>query len=312
MPRLPQAVANVARACLGPAYRRLRRRWVRLDRALDTRVLSMSDFVRLLEALGVTSGATVLVHSSMETLSRRVPGLKPIALIRLLQERLGGEGTLLMPTFPFRGRQRDYADRGDTFDVRKTPSQAGLLTEVFRRMPGVVRSLHPTHPIAGWGRHAVDLLATHHLGTAFGPNSPMYKLAELRGLVVGLGTRPRDTFTILHVPEELHQAARAWAYEERPRVTTIVDGTRRIPYEFRVLRADAERERFELDLLKALLREGVVRSVVAGGLPCSAARADQVIERALELIEQSSHRGLRRASGHRANSRATEGSTSST
>lgn len=285
MPRLPQAVVNAARVCLAPAYRRLRHYWVRLDRVLDRRVLSMSDFVRLLQALGVTSGATILVHSSMESLSRRLPGLKPVQLIQLLQELLGGQGTLLMPSFPFRGRQCDYADQCGTFDVRKAPSQVGLVTEVFRRMRGVVRSLHPTHPISGWGKHAADLLATHHLGTAFGPNSPMYKLGERGGVVLGLGTRPRDTFTILHVPEELHPATRDWAYEERPRVMTILDGTRRIPYEFRVLRADAERERFELGLLKALLREGVVRSVVASGLPCSAARADRVIERALKLID---------------------------
>lgn len=307
MPRLPQAVAEAARECLAPAYRRLRHHWLRLDRALDRRVLSMSDFVRLVQALGVTSGATVLVHSGMERLSRRVPGLKPVQLVRLLQELLEGEGTLLMPIFPFRGRQCDYADQCDTFDVRRTPSQAGLVTEVFRRMPGVVRSLHPTHPIAGWGKHAADLLATHHLGTAFGPNSPMYKLGERGGVVLGLGTRPRDTFTILHVPEELHPATRTWAYEERPRVMTIVDGTRHFPYQFRVLRADAERERFELDLLKALIRERVVRSVVAGGLPCSAAPADRVIERALQLIERWSVDGLGRAGGHRSNGHVGEG-----
>lgn len=288
MSGLSQGITNTARAWLAPAYRRLRRHWVRLNRAVDRRALSRPDLVRVLQTLGVTSGATVLVHSSMESLSRRVPGLTPLQLVRLLQELLGEEGTLLMPTFPFHGRQRDYAERCDTFDVRETPSQAGLVTEVFRRMPGVMRSLHPTHPVAGWGRHAANLLATHHLGTTFGPHSPLYKLGELGGHVVGLGTRPRDTFTILHVPEELHPAIRAWAYEEEPRVITIVDGTRRVPYRLHVLRVDAERDRFELGLLKALLREGVVKSMVEGGLQCSTARADQVIERALDLIDRFS------------------------
>jgi aminoglycoside 3-N-acetyltransferase len=306
---LSEVVANAARARLARVRRGLRRHWARLDRVLDRRVLSMADFVRLLPTLGLTSGAVVLVHSAIEPLSRRVPGLRPLQLVQLLQEFLGEEGTLLMPTFPFRGRQRDYADQHDTFDVRKTPSQAGLVTEVFRRMPGVVRSLHPTHPIAGWGKHAVDLLATHHLGTAFGKNSPMYKLGERGGLVIGLGTRPRDTFTILHVPEELHPATRAWAYEERPRVMTIVDGARRIRYQMQVLRADPERERYEMGLLKTLLKERVATSVVAGGLPCSAARADRVIERALSLIERRSPSRFSGASGHRCDQRATEAST---
>jgi aminoglycoside 3-N-acetyltransferase len=243
----------------------------------------------------------------MENLSRRVPGLKPLRLVQLLQELVGEEGTLLMPTFPFRGRQSDYVDRNDTFDVGKTPSQAGLVTEVFRRMPGVRRSLHPTHPIAGWGRHAADLLGTHHLGTAFGTSSPMYKLGQHGGLVIGLGTRPRDTFTILHVPEELHPATQIWAYEERPRVMTIVDGPRRIRYEVRVLRADAERERFEMAWLKALLKERVVTTVDAGGLPCPTARADRLIERTLQLIDRSERPRLRVASGPWRPSRATEG-----
>jgi aminoglycoside 3-N-acetyltransferase len=279
-----------SRAGLAPAYRGLRRRLAQLDRALDRRTLSLSELAKLLEALGVASGATVLLHTSMENIGRRVPDMKPVTLIRLLQELLGEGGTLLMPTFPFRGRQRDYADRCDSFDVRRTPSQAGLVTEVFRRMPGVVRSLHPTHPIAGWGTHARDLLTAHHLGTTFGPDSPMYKLGQRGGLVVGLGTRPRDTFTILHVPEELHPATRAWAFDEQPRVMTIVDGARRIPYRFHVLRTAAERDRFERELLKALRKEGVVKCFIEGGLPGSRARADEMIERGLQLIDGFSRR----------------------
>ncbi len=277
-------------SCLVPAYRYLRRRWAQLDRAIDKRTMGSSEFVKLLASLGIASGATVLLHTSMESIARRVPGLKPLALIRLVQDLLGEDGTLLMPTFPFRGRQRDYADRCQSFDVRRTPSQAGLVTEVFRRMPGVMRSLHPTHPLSGWGRHARELLAGHHLGTGFGLNSPMYRLREHGGIVVGVATRPRDTFTILHVPEELHPATRAWAYEREPRVMTIVDGARRIPYRLHVLRPDPERDRFERALLNALLREGVVKRVIDGGLQCSMAHADRIIERALQLIDGFSRR----------------------
>lgn len=286
-------VAPGLHTSLVPAYRRLRRRLVQLDRAIDRRAISTAEFVELLERLGVTSGATVLVFSSMENLGRRVPGMRPLTLIRLLQERLGADGTLLMPTFSFRGRQRDYADRCHTFDVRKTPSQCGLVPEVFRRMPGVIRSLHPTHSIAGWGRHAADLLCTHHLGTGFGRNSPMYKLQDYGGRVVGLGTRAEETFTILHVPEELHSEARAYAYEDERRMMTIVVGAQKIPYAVDVLRAAAGRDRLEHGLLKTLLREGVIKSLSERGLRCCVARADQVIQRALELIDGFGGRRLR-------------------
>lgn len=298
-PRLSEFLAQ-SRACLAPVYRHLGRGWARLDRSLDRRTMTASDLATLLATLGVSPGATILLHTSMENIGRRVPGMKPVTLIRLLQERLGEDGTLLMPTFPFQGRQRDYADRCDSFDVHKTPSQAGLVTEVFRRMPGVVRSLHPTHPIAGWGRHAGDLLAAHHLGTAFGPNSPMYRLREYGGLVVGVGTRPGETFTILHVPEELHPTTWAYAFDPEPRAMTIVDGARRIPYRFHVLRADAERDSLEHRLLGALLKEGVISVVARRGLKCTVARADEVIERSLTLIDR--HGQSRLASRSRARS----------
>lgn len=285
---LPEVLANL-QPYLARPYRRVVRQWAQLDRAVDKRTMRTSEFMSLLDRLGITPGATVLVFSSMERLSRRVPGLRPLGLIHLLQQRLGAEGTLLMPTFSFRGRQRDYADQCATYDVWKTPSRSGLLPEVFRRMPDVIRSMHPTHSIAGWGRHAADLLAAHHLGTAFGPNSPMYKLQDHGGLVVGLGTRPEDTFTILHVPEELHPVTRVWAYEPRPRFTTITSGGSSIPYQYFVIRPDAEVDRFELRILNILRSEGVVQVIVERGLPCSLGRAEQVITRSLDLIDRFSH-----------------------
>ena len=75
-----------------------------------------------------------------------------------------------MPTFPFQGAQG--ADKYSRFDVQKTPSKVGILTEVFRQTQGVERSKHPTHPVAAWGLHANEIVSTHHLGPTFGVTSP--------------------------------------------------------------------------------------------------------------------------------------------
>jgi aminoglycoside N3'-acetyltransferase len=271
------------RAQLRPAYLRGRRWLGALDRACDKRTLTLPEFIQLLGELGITPGATVMLHSSMDEVARRVPKLDALTLVQVLQDILGQEGTLLMPTFPFLGSQLRYAETHDSFDPVRTPSRVGLATEVFRRMPGVVRSLHPTHPIAGWGRDAADLLATHHLGPTFGPHSPLYKLRERAGLVVGLGTG-LSSFTILHVAEELHSATREHRFEPEPRMMTIVDGPTRIPYAFRVLKAGIE---YDFDgLVRAFSRGGTLKSVCRSGLQCAAARADLLIERALELIDQ--------------------------
>ncbi len=265
-------------------YRRIRRLSNRLDRLVDKRTIPEPRFVELLQVLGITSGATVMLHSSMDQITRRVPTLNPLRLIQMLQQSLGADGTLLMPTFPFTGRQLAYVETHETFDVRKTPSQVGLLTEVFRRMPGVRRSLHPTHPVAAWGKLSEEMLSEHHLGTTFGKSSPIFKLRNHDGLVVSLGAPFQDSFTILHVPEELHPKTREFAYEENARSMKVIDGKKTVRYEFRTLKADLRRNFGRVE--RALLRDGVLVRVNEKGLRCLSARAAKFIDKSMELITE--------------------------
>ena len=175
-----------------------------------------------------------------------------------------------------------------------TPSQVGALTEVFRQMPDVARSLHPTHPVSGWGRHAKELLGTHHLGSTFGITSPFYKLRQYKGLVVGLGTRLRHALTILHVPEELNPQARELAFEESPRTMRIVNGPDEILYEFRVMRKGVARKYKSVE--RTLLQAGVLRYVRAAGLQCAVTEAGAYIDLGLELARRNSYMLRARAS----------------
>ena len=131
-----------------PAYRKIRQRIEKIDRALDRRTLPEARFIELLQELGFKPGATVMVHSALSRVRRRVPDLTPEKLIALLQRLVGAEGTLLMPTYSFLGSQAEYADSHTHFDVHSTPSRVGILTEIFRKLPDAVRSLHPTHSVA--------------------------------------------------------------------------------------------------------------------------------------------------------------------
>jgi aminoglycoside 3-N-acetyltransferase len=266
-----------------PLYRSMHRRLAALDRAFDKRTISCEEFADLLGELGVTVGATVMVHSSMDEIARRVPQMTPLRAIQLLQHLLGREGTLLMPTFPFLGRQLDYVKTHSSFNPQKTPSQVGLITEIFRRMPGVIRSLHPTHPIAAWGKHARELISSHHLGTAFGEYSPLFKLQEFNGLVVGLGTKLRR-FSILHVAEELHPKVRQLVFEATPRVMTIVDGSA-TRYRFYAMRSDVVRDYDRVE--KLLLRDGSAKYLERNGLKCVVVQAERLIRRFLDLIDSN-------------------------
>jgi len=200
-----------------------------------------------------------------------------------LKELVGGEGTLLVPTFPFQGLQYHYVQRQRVFDVKRTPSMVGLFTEVFRRAEGVTRSLHPTHPIAAWGKHSNELVAEHHLGTAFGEKSPVYKMQQYNGLVVGIGVVPKRCFTLYHVAEELHPSTGAMQYCADIFEMAIIQGEETIPYQVIPLRPDRRRRYDRAD--RILRSEGIVGYYSAKGLKFSMAPVHRFLQRSQELID---------------------------
>src|SRR3989344_5902887 len=81
------------------------------------------DFAHALSSLGIRAGRT------------REPLC--LTLIDVLLRAVGKNGTVVMPTF-------NYAFcRGVPFNVQKTPSEVGTLSEFFRGERHVVRSKHP-------------------------------------------------------------------------------------------------------------------------------------------------------------------------
>ncbi len=189
-------VSKGARRAAKGWLKRLRGAWVRAWYAFDGDALAGA-----LRRLGLRAGDVVLVHSSFDRFES-FRG-KPTDVIAVLQKAVGPAGTLLMPTMPFTGSAVAYAAEGRTFDVRRTPSSIGLLTELFRRSPGVVRSVHPTHPVAAWGAKAEALIAGHHLAaTPCGAGSPFARLLDHDGKILLVGTGI-GVLTFFHAVEEI-------------------------------------------------------------------------------------------------------------
>lgn len=161
---------------------------------------SAKDLMEQLVIIGVRPGDLLLVHSSFD----QFVGFegKATDVNAMLQQAVGPSGALLMPTMPFRGSAVEYVSRARIFDVRTTPSQMGLLTELFRRAPGVLRSVHPTHPVAVWGDRAGELIANHHNAqTPCGRNSPYHRFLESKGKILFLGT-DISVMTFFHYMED--------------------------------------------------------------------------------------------------------------
>ncbi len=158
----------------------------------------LQDF---LTNLGVKSGDILMVHSS--TKGFEAFNGKITDIIDVLKKIVGENGTLLMPTMPFTGTAIEYAQSGKIFDVKKTPSRMGIISELFRRMPEVRRSAHPTHAVAAWGALADELLAEHHnCTTPCGRQSPYGRLLDVNGKILLLGTGI-GVLTFFHAVEEI-------------------------------------------------------------------------------------------------------------
>ncbi|WP_162268047.1 AAC(3) family N-acetyltransferase, partial [Thiohalocapsa sp. ML1] len=88
----------------------------------------------------------LMVHSSINKLAPMYRG-GPLELVKALLELVGPERTLAMPAFYFGdpkiGGLLDTLRARPELDLRRTPSQVGMATELFRRMPGVLCSRHP-------------------------------------------------------------------------------------------------------------------------------------------------------------------------
>jgi aminoglycoside 3-N-acetyltransferase len=159
------------------------------------------DFKRALERVGVKSGDVLMVHSSYD----KFEGFRgtPVDVIQALQEAVTTSGTIMMPTMPFTGSAHEWVESGQILDVRRTPSRMGLVTELFRRSPGVIRTVHPTHPVAIWGSRAAEMSRDSHTTTTLcGRPGPFARLADVGGKSLLLGTGI-EAMTCFHAVEEL-------------------------------------------------------------------------------------------------------------
>lgn len=161
----------------------------KLERARIARLplLSEGDFTNILvDDLRLQTGDTVFVHSSLDRLNLDFPFYR---ILTLLRDVIGAQGTILFPTYPnHRISSYEYLSQGNIFNVRKTPSYIGLLTEFARRQPGALRSLHPTKSVCAIGPLAEEMTREHQNSPyPYDTCSPYYKLVGHNAKLVGFG-----------------------------------------------------------------------------------------------------------------------------
>ena len=166
--------------------------------------MTEADITRDLLGLGVRPGDILYVHSSMSSIGRVSGGAN--AIIDAILNVLGPTGTLVMPAFsmPPGGGMLTALKRAEVFDPKATPCTLGAIPETFRRRQGVLRSIHPTSSICALGARAHDITSSKPSAsrTNFGIGTPLYKVMEYGGRVLGLGVSIAYV-SIYHVLEDV-------------------------------------------------------------------------------------------------------------
>jgi aminoglycoside 3-N-acetyltransferase len=182
---------------------RLKKYRKKLTSFIDRNLYSFSchDLKNRLIGCDIKPGDCLLVHSSLN----RFGGFsgEPVDILQMLESLVGVSGCVAMPTIPFSGSSEDYVKTKPIFDVIRTPSRVGLLTELFRRQRHVIRSLHPTHPIAACGPLSKELIDGHSMAPhPCGEHSPWSKLERYNTKIVFLGA-PFASMTYVHAFDDL-------------------------------------------------------------------------------------------------------------
>lgn len=176
--------------------------------------VSCEEILKGLEAVGVVPGDNLIAHSSTDRLmtgsdkpKERVNMLPYSRRITdVLLDRIGPSGSLFMPTDSIKNIH-SFLLEDRVFDWRRMPSRRGLVTEMFRRRRGTLRSTYPIYNLTGYGPLAETMISVERQDSpyAMDRDSIWYKLMQLdaKCLFIASGY---PTNSAIHMPEYLHSA----------------------------------------------------------------------------------------------------------
>lgn len=184
-----------------------------------------NDIKKAYRQLGVKKNRVVFVQSDLACLGAyEIMEKEAIsgAHLRALLELLGKGGTIVVST-----PSLSLCNTDIPFDLKRTPSEGGILSEYVRRYRGALRSFHPFVSFAAIGKDAREICSnvSRH---SFGPETPMVRMIDRDTLFLSLGFHPSITCQTIHqvemdmgvpyryVREYMHPVVRKSGIEREP------------------------------------------------------------------------------------------------
>lgn len=234
-----------------------------------------------LEQMEIDPKGTLLVHSSMKAIGEVEGGADTVldALCEYMKD-----GLLVLPTHTWATMSPTHT----VFDVTNEPSCVGLLTNLFRRREGVIRSYHPTHSVAAFGKDAADYVAGEELTRTPCPRNGCWgKLYDREATILFLGcSLKRNTF--LHGVEEWENTPNRLAAQPQEFTVVAPDGQKFSVPQYRHQTNDPNLNPSEyydkMELIFA--REGAIRYGLFGDAACIIGSAVKMADITAEYLRK--------------------------
>ena len=170
------------------------------------------DLLHGFAAIGLERGDALFFHSSLSSFGHVEGGAA--AVIDAAVRAVGPKGTVMVPTFVQKvdGKSASYSQRVKAWDIHRSPSDVGAITESFWRRPEAVRSDDPRNSLAAIGAEAEAVMSAHRSAGprpspwgdfSYGFGSPWDWLVERNALYLLMGV----DFTVCSI---LHYVQILW------------------------------------------------------------------------------------------------------
>lgn len=232
----------------------------------------------------------LMVHGSVNHMLPMYTGTA-LDLVKMLIDFCGSDKTLVMPAFffgdPKIGNIQRTFKENPNYNLKRTPSQMGIMTELFRRTKGVIQSRHPVYRVSALGPLAKELTSGHEFATGpAGFGSPFEFMAEKNTMIIGIGKSFHVMTQVHHVDELMGEdfpVERFPKSKRRQTAVTVIDGDDKVPM---VLTDSGIKGEFNIAKLPRLLQPGNLKYWKFHNTPLFAARAKEVTKSLIKAAEQ--------------------------
>ncbi len=250
------------------------------------------DFDQLLEAftsLGLRRSDAVMVHSAYSPYN----GFRgsPDQIIAALRETIGPGGTLLMPSSTYNGSTEDFVKKAEIFNVNRSFSCMGIVSEIFRQQDGTIRSHNPAHPILASGTHASWFTEGHDVcAHSCGEGSPFEKLVETDAKALFFDVQLRYMMFFHYLEHMLKDELPFDLYDPNIYQVPIIDvrGRKRNVSVYVFSREARKRRRFPM-FVEQLRQEGKVRECKLGNTKLALVNLRDTVEAARKMARDNSY-----------------------